>query len=318
MQDQHIYDNQTGVGGSGTLVASDLDHANVIEENIVGVNFTGPIEFNRIDQNTIGIQAQSGQLMAHNDIYRNTQTALEIQGQSAVSIVNNTFFSPTGDLIRIEGGSSDVEVLNNILWAEAGFDLYIANDSHSGFFSDYNDLYSSGSGQLVSWDGLTFNDILDWQQDVYAFDLDSIGRTVVNPLWAEPRFAGLPVDDFDVFNQLAGQRFTSPTIDAGDPITDEALPSYYNDLLVNGGFEDGLAGWTATPGSGTQGGSPAAWQGGSYFDAGGNAVANVEQTIDLTASGFTAQQIDTQNLNVIFGGQVRSGTPIPRPPARSP
>ncbi len=73
----------------------------------------------------------------------------------------------------------------------------------------------------------------------------------------------------------------------------------------------GLAGWTATPGSGTQGGSPAAWQGGSYFDAGGNAVANVEQTIDLTASGFTAQQIDTQNLNVIFGGRVRSGTANP-------
>ena len=141
MQDQHVYLNQTGVGGSGNLVATDLDQANVIEENIVGVNFNGPIEFNRIDCNTIGIMAQSGQLIAHNEIYRNTQTALEIDGQTDVSIVNNTFFSPTGDLIRIEGGSSQVEVLNDILWAEAGFDLYIADDSQSGFYSDYNDLF---------------------------------------------------------------------------------------------------------------------------------------------------------------------------------
>ncbi len=171
-----------------------------------------------------------------------------MSGQTDVSIVNNTFFSPTGDLIRIEGGSSQVEVLNNILWAEGGFDLYIADDSQSGFYSDYNDLYSSGTGQLVSWDGVSFNDILDWQQDVYLFDLDSIGRTVVNPLWAEPRFVGLAVDDYDVFDQLGGQRFTSPTIDAGDPIIDQALPSYYNNLLTNPGFESGLTGWTATPG----------------------------------------------------------------------
>ena len=40
-------------------------------------------------------------------------------------------------------------------------------------------------------------------------------------------------------------------------------------------------------------------------------MATVEQTIDLTASGFTAQQIDTENLNVIFGGRVRSGTANP-------
>ena len=146
---------------------------------------------------------------------------------------------------------------------------------------------------------------------MYEFDLDSIGRTVVNPLWAQPRFVGLSVGDFDVFDQLGGLRFTSPTIDAGDPITDEALPSYYNNMLANPGFESGLTGWTATPGSSTVGGTPAAWQGASYFDAGSNSVATVEQTINLTASGFTAQDIDTQNLNVIFGGRVRSGTANP-------
>ena len=59
LQDQHVYLNQTGVGGSGNLVATDLDQANVIEENIVGVNFNGPIEFNRIDSNSIGIRPRA-------------------------------------------------------------------------------------------------------------------------------------------------------------------------------------------------------------------------------------------------------------------
>jgi len=68
---------------------------------------------------------------------RSTQTALEIQGQTDVRVFNNTFYSRTGDLIRIEGGSNEVEVQNNILWSGAGFDLYIANNSQSGFFSDY-------------------------------------------------------------------------------------------------------------------------------------------------------------------------------------
>ena len=104
MQGQHIYDNQVGVSGSGTLVASNLNDANIIEENVIGVDFTGPIEFNRIDWNSIGIEAQSDQLIAHNDIYENTKSAVEVQGQLTVSIVNNTIFSTTGDLIRNAGG----------------------------------------------------------------------------------------------------------------------------------------------------------------------------------------------------------------------
>ena len=236
MEDQYIFENQTGVSGSGSLVPSDLSVANIIENNNTGVAFSGPIEFNRIDRNVIGIQATSHQLIAHNDIYGNTQVALEIDGRTEVSVVNNTFYSPVGDLIRIEGSSQQVEILNNILWAQGGVDLYVANDSQSGFFSDYNDLYSSSAGHLVSWDGIVFNDILDWQQDVHLFDLDSIGTTVVNPLWAQPRFVDLADNDFRVFDQLAGLRFSSPTINNSDPITNEALPSSFNNLLLNANF----------------------------------------------------------------------------------
>ena len=74
MQNQHVYDNSLGVGGSGSLVASDLAHANLLEANAVTLNFTGPIEFNRITRETVGIEAQSGQLIAYNVLYGNTQS----------------------------------------------------------------------------------------------------------------------------------------------------------------------------------------------------------------------------------------------------
>ena len=88
---------------------------------------------------------------------------------------------------------------NNIFWSAGGYDLYIANDSQSGFFSDYNDLHSSGTGKLVFWE-IDFTDILDWQEDVHQFDLHSIGYTVVNPDWSQPRFYNAAANDFRVLD----------------------------------------------------------------------------------------------------------------------
>ena len=103
----------------------------------------------------------------------------------------------------------------------------------------YNDLHASGTGKLVYWTR-DFTDILDWQEDVYRYDLNSIGYTVVNPLWSEPRFVNRGHDDYRIFDQVARLRFTSPTIDAGDPRSDQGLPPYYNNLLTNPGFESGI------------------------------------------------------------------------------
>src|SRR5207247_10322208 len=87
MQNQHVFANTTGVTGSGVLGGSDLDKANLIETNVTGVNFAGTIQSNRIARNAIGIAASSGQLIDHNLIYRNTQTAIAISGKSAVRVV---------------------------------------------------------------------------------------------------------------------------------------------------------------------------------------------------------------------------------------
>ena len=286
MQGQHIYGNTTGVAGTGTLISSDLDHANLIEANAVGVDFAGPIEFNRIAGNTVGIQAHSSQLIAHNLIYGNTQTGLSVQGQTDVRIFQNTFSTQTGDLVRIEQGSSDVDVENNIFWNTSGYDLFIANDSQSGFFSDYNDLHSSGTGKLVFWE-IDFTDILDWQEDVHQFDLHSIGHTVVNPDWSRPRFFDAAVNDYRVVDISALQRLSSPTIDAGDPLVDQGVPASQQNLLTNPGFEAGLAGWTANPSGSTQSANPAPWDGSKYFTGGTNPDTTVQQTVDLLAAGFT-------------------------------
>ncbi|HEV8608216.1 MAG TPA: right-handed parallel beta-helix repeat-containing protein, partial [Tepidisphaeraceae bacterium] len=306
MQNQHIHDNTTGVTGSGILGGGDLALANLIEKNTTGVNnFSGTIQFNRIAANATGINASNGQKIFHNLIYRNTQNGLLISGKNDVRIVSNTFYAPAGDNIRIQNTSSNIEIRDNILWAESGYDVYVANDSQTGFFSDYNDLHATGTGKLFYWTK-DFTDILDFQADVAAFDLHSIGRTVVNPNWSEPRFINRALDDYRIFDLISGQRFSSPTVDAGDPITDQGLPAVYANLLSNGSFDGSVNNWTVNTGGGTQAANPTPFDGSSYFYAGAIAQGFAEQTVDLLAKGYTPAQLDSLDLALVFGGRVRS------------
>jgi len=254
MHGQHISRNNVGVTGSGILGGGDLEHANRIEANAVGARFEGEIQFNQFLSNGVGIDALSDNLIHHNVIARGSEAGILVQGRRRVQIVGNTFYTPTGDNLRLQGGAGEVEVRNNIFWAEAGYNIYVANDSQSGFFSDFNLLHASGSGKLVYW-SKDFTDILDWQADVAQFDLHSSGRTVVNPSWSEPRFVNRARDDYSIFDLLAGQRFTSPTIDAGDPAVDLALLVSPPNLLSNPGFESGLSGWEVNTSAATRGSS---------------------------------------------------------------
>ena len=243
-----------------------------------------------------------------------------MSGSSDVRVVGNTFYAPAGDNIRIQSASSNVEVRDSILWAETGYDVYVANDSQGGFFSDYNDLHRTGAGRIFYWTK-DFTDILDLQADVAAFDLHSVGATVVNPDWSEPQFYSRTLDDYHVFDLIGGRRFSSPTIDGGDPVTDQGLPvaapatppastpAGYANLLGNPGFENGVAGWTVDVGAGTlngSGASPAPFEGTTYFFAGPNAQGFADQTIDLLAAGFTTAQLDSGSFAVSFGGRIRS------------
>jgi len=305
MRAQHLFGNGTGVTGSGILGGDDFDTANLIESNGTGVSFNGVIQFNRIAGNSTGIAAQTGQRILHNLIYRNTSYGVLVSGQSEVAILNNTFYAPSGDNIRVTAASSAVEVRGNILWAEQGYNLYVANDSQTGFFSDYNNLHVSGAGRIGYWTK-DFTDILDWQADIAGFDLHSIGRTVVNPTWSEPAFLNRIGNDYRIFELTAGQRFSSPTLEAGDPRSDLGVDPSYQNLLLNPGFENGTTGWTTHPGGVTSGTNPVPFAGSAYFDSGTVQDGFAEQVIDLLAAGFTAGLLDAQDLEVVFGGRIRS------------
>ena len=310
-QNQWVRGNGNGVGGSGVIGGSSLDLANRIEDNQTGVaNFTGTVQYSRIAGNTTGIAATNGLQVAHNLVYRNSSHGLLVSGVSDVRVYQNTFYAPTGDNIRLQSSASNVEVRGNILWARAGYNLYVANDSQAGFFSDYNNLYADQGGRIGYWTR-DFTDVLDWQADIARFDLHSIGATVVNPLWAKPQFLDTDRNDFRLFAATAGLRFTSPDLEGADARLDQAVPPHYQNLLTNAGFEAGLTGWSASAGAGVKTGNPTAFEGSQYFSAGNTEQGQVQQTVDLLAAGFTAARLDAGDLDLVFGGRTRSAAESP-------
>ena len=310
MQLQHVYSNTTGITGSGILGGNSLDTANVIETNTTGVDFTGTIQFNRIDQNATAIVTHNAQIIVHNLIYLNTGAGVRTNGGNDVRIVNNTFYSTTGNNVQVDGGSSRTELLNNIFQADGGTDIYVADDSRSGFFSDYNDLFSTGAGKIYHYI-FDFSDIIDVQRNINQFELHSIGTSAVSPGYAQPRFANLAGADFHIAAPAGGSHASSPTIDAADPMTDLLLPSAYHNLLLNPSFETGTGSWNTNIGATTQASNPAAFDGNQYFYAGSVGAGFAEQMVSLSAAGFSNAMVDSQTLSVVFGGRIRSAAEAP-------
>src|SRR6185436_12913658 len=102
-------------------------------------------------RNQVGVRAAPGQSIEHNLIYRNALQGVLVDGGDRVWVANNTLYAPAGDALRIQGSAREVEVRNNILWSGGGYALYVANDSQSGFFSDFNTLHASGGGRVAYW-----------------------------------------------------------------------------------------------------------------------------------------------------------------------
>ncbi len=307
MQGQEIGSNIIGVSGSGVLGGTSLSSANLIFDNTVGVDFSGTVQYDLIERNDEALIVQSGQLIDHNVFDNNVATNLETAGADNVEILDNSFFALNSTNIMVDSGSYDVEILNNVMWAEADYDLYIADNSRVGFFSDYNDLFTSGSGLIVHYLA-DFHDILDWQQALNQFDLHSIGTAAISASEGKPQFVDASLGDLRVFPAAGGLRYTSPTVATGDPASDLALPTSYQNLITNPSFELGVTGWTVNVGGTTQSSSPAAFDGSSYFFAGSVASGFAQQTISLTAAGYTTAQLDAQNLNISVGGRIRSAS----------
>ena len=212
----HVY-NHLGANDIGIGVHSGAQAIrNAVHDNYLGIDSQsgGLITENRVYHNTTtGIQAgSSAQLLANviysnavgvlliynfggalinNLIYANVTHGILAQAYFAIgtNIVNNTIYQPTGIGIRIDNGSRNVRLRNNIIWVLSGFGISVANDAQSGFASDHNLLYATGTGQIAEWQGIGRPTLIAWQ---------NAGFTDGNSLSQDPLFVDLDGAD----NQL--------------------------------------------------------------------------------------------------------------------
>ncbi len=307
---QLITANIVGVSGSGIIGGTSAALYNQITYNQTGVSgFTGLIQFNQIDDNATGINATSGLNIFSNQLVANTQNAIVVSGVSQVQIEGNTIHAYIGNGVYLTNSAKNVVITSNIIWTDTGTGIYVSDNSQTGFWSDYNTLFATGAGTIVYWTQY-YADILDWQDDVNLYDLNSIGVTSVNPVWAEPHF-GVDQYGFEITRPpVAGLEATDPTIDAGDPaaafegFSNAVQNSGVTNLLADGGFANGLTGWSWTAGGTTTTSALTPWDSTAEYESGLNPNTVLQQTVSLLQNGVTTTEIDAGAVQVAFGGQV--------------
>ena len=211
-----VHNDTTGLSGYGSFGGSDWSAPNLVYSNQTGIAAFGASSaaFNRVYSNVVGIDLHDTASANHNLVYRNSNLGILVDGAHNLAVLNNTVYIPAGyagspDAIRLQGGANNITLENNILWSDSGYDLYATTDSQIGFKSDYNNLYTTGSGKLVWWQK-DFGDLFDWQVEA-AYDTHSIGYTTISPTLDNPQFVNLATDDYHL------TAVTSTSIAAGDP-----------------------------------------------------------------------------------------------------
>ncbi|MFC1782887.1 right-handed parallel beta-helix repeat-containing protein, partial [Planctomycetota bacterium] len=231
-----VHSNYDGIEGhvySSNTITNNRTYNNT-RYGIFAYNGTDIIE-NTSYSNATGIVIPRHNLYSgdidNNLVYANSADGIVLNyagGSSAVT--NNTVFQDTGDALRIQDSSQNVEIRNNILWASSatGHGLYVANDSQTGFSSDYNIFYLtdpvSGTGNVGYWQSSTRASLVDWQNASFQDD-NSMLR---DPLFVDPdgadSFFGYvdPVndgrdDDFHLKSEYGSYTGGSlaPVLDAG-------------------------------------------------------------------------------------------------------
>ena len=136
----------------------------------------------------MGIQSQyANARLTNNVVYGNMLDGIWVQGGTGTQLVNNTVYQPTGNAVRIDGsgGASNVELRNNVLWTQSGYDVTVATNSQIGFQSDYNLFFASGNGQVGQWQGGDRATLFAWQSAVFT-DGNSVARIRCSSIWMGP------------------------------------------------------------------------------------------------------------------------------------
>ena len=142
-----------------------------------------PVTANDVYSNNIGILLgyDFNGLVDDNLVYANTTDGILVENYSSGGglITNNTVYEVSGDAVRLDSSAFNVKLRNNIVWVQAGYDVYVADNSRTGFNSDYNDLYigNGGSAYVGFWNSAVNNGVQsqlsNWQsatgQDAHSF-----------------------------------------------------------------------------------------------------------------------------------------------------
>ena len=172
------------------LGGNDLEHANVIEGND-DRRRTSPARSSSTASPATrsGIAAASGQLIAHNLIYRNTQTGVSVSGSTDVRIFNNTFYAPAGDRSASTPRPSKSRFATTSCGPRAATTSTSPTTARAGFFSDYNDLHATRHRQAGLLDARFHgHSRLAGGRRTSSICTRSAARSV-NPVWSQPRFA---------------------------------------------------------------------------------------------------------------------------------
>lgn len=243
-----IFDNYNGILGAGMA-----DENRVYHNLNAGIALTGGsvITENQVYSNDHGIEADSsfaGPYVNNNLVYANAKYGIGVHAAES-QVFNNTVYQPTGDALVVDNGSRNVLIENNVLWTNAGHDLVAsADESELNLQSDFNDLYTTGTGVLGQWEGTDFTTRAAW---FYQVGLDQ------HSIVADPQFANAVgtdgvlgyssattapaqiVDDASSAFSVSGSWTTQPNGDGG------------SEHVSNGGNDD-VATWTInnlTPGA---------------------------------------------------------------------
>ncbi len=210
--DNRLYDNSyAGIETEGSLpVTGNIVYSNNIGI-LVGYNFTSEVDDNLVYANTT-----DGILVEDNE-------------GSGEILVNNTLYQVSGNAVRIDSSSINVELRNNIIWVQAGYDIYVADNSRTGFNSDYNDLFigTGPSANVGFWNSAVNNGVQNqlsnWQadtgQDAHSISAnpDFVNMDGANNVLGYAAVNGVFADygEDDNFYLSGG----SPAIDDGDSWT---------------------------------------------------------------------------------------------------
>jgi hypothetical protein len=208
----HVHGNQGA--GIVALVGSTVE-GNVSDANGVGIQGTQATASDFLGGSS---DLRFTGTIRNNVVYGNTTTGIQTITANSGLIENNTVYQPIGNAVEVTDnasgeGSQNVHLSNNILWAQQGYDIKVANDSQPGFASDYNLLDTTGQGKVGYWQS-DLTTLHDWTFDVGQ---DPHGIS------ADPTFVNPATGDFHLQNG-------SPAVARGDPASD-----YSNQPAPSGG-----------------------------------------------------------------------------------